>query len=465
MKYDDQIAANMTIKRISTTELINLITTQPNSQVKFPDEDSTILIENYVIEDEYIFFDESIIVQHRLTFKDCFFICENSLFIDGIVCKEYVTFENCCFSKGIFLKGGNFKKDLSFKQVFLEHFRLSGGTYDNISLSGNNMNEIRISGGKFKNFRIGEYISDDNIGKLIVFSKHNEIGNITVSCKNFDEIYLSGTNKDRIFEFEKINCNTLSIINFVNEGSLNFYGIKPKDIMNENRYIQINNSNLGNAQFYRAFFSLYKEFIVIDSFIAECLFLGCHWQNNIRAIRGPGYSDFKESLKNGRMITKDENFAIKEAYRQLKISMSKHSDKIQESKFYGAEMNYHNLTLTWSWPWNNQFWDKLILYWSRIFSNYGQSFIRPLFFLFLGHLFLFLIALLLKGYYPLHISFSNPTSLGFEEAFEKYFIFINPLRRLETSLSGYLIFIDLLMRIWSSYMLYNLIRASRRFII
>lgn len=173
---------------------------------------------------------------------------------------------------------------------------------------------------------------------------------------------------------------------------------------------------------------------------------------------------FEDSLKAGRKTTPNEIVAIREAYRQLKISMSKHSDKIQEHKFYSEELNYHNIALTWGKPWENQFWDKLILHWSRTLSDYGQSFIKPLAWLLLGHYILFLTALLCNGFAPLHISLCKPTGAGFEEAFEKYFLYINPLRRLEVSLPGYLILLDLLMRIWSSYMIYNLIRASRRFI-
>jgi len=68
------------------------------------------------------------------------------------------------------------------------------------------------------------------------------------------------------------------------------------------------------------------------------------------------------------------------------------------------------------------------------------------------------------GLYPLQVNWNNPTSQGFKMASEQYFIYINPFRKLEISFSGYLVVVDLLMRVWSSYMLYNIIRASRRFI-
>ena len=105
----------------------------------------------------------------------------------------------------------------------------------------------------------------------------------------------------------------------------------------------------------------------------------------------------------------------------------------------------------------------MILCFSKIFSNYGQSFKKPLCYLLFGHFILFIIAIKLNGFDSLQLSVS-PTWKAFEDAFEKFFIYINPLRK-DSSLSGYLIVLDLLMRIWSSYMIYNLIRASRRFIL
>lgn len=90
--------------------------------------------------------------------------------------------------------------------------------------------------------------------------------------------------------------------------------------------------------------------------------------------------------------------------------------------------------------------------------------IKPLLWLLVGHYIFFIVAFLLNGFYPLHISLFQANASDFQEAFTIYFVYINPFRRLEISLPGYLILLDLLMRVWSSYMIYNLIRASRRFI-
>jgi uncharacterized protein YjbI with pentapeptide repeats len=447
---------------LSENDLRELLRNPPKKYIKESNGEYSIHIEGCTFEDEDLILDKSITVNLPLNFQGCIFK-SNSLFI-GLNCNESLTFEHCTLSNNLFFNSGTFKKEVLLKYVHVKNIHLSHCTFDKVSISGYNIDKILMSDSKFESFHIGEYLVGGNIHKLVIFAKEDKTGDIFVNNQGFDEISLYGSNKGKQINFSNIKCNVISIINFKNEGSLNFYDVKPKNPESDKKYFQIINSNLDKVQFYRASFSQYKEFIIIDSFITDTLFIGCEWSNNVRALHGPGYSIFEDSLKTGRKITTEEAVAIKEAYRQLKISMSNHSDKIQEHKFYSEELNFHNRTMSWTRPWTNQFWDKVILLFSKKFSDYGQSFIKPLFWLLMGHYILFLIALLLNGFDPVHISFSEPTSEGFEQAFEKFFIYINPLRRLETSLSGYLIVLDLIMRIWSSYMIYNLIRASRRFI-
>lgn len=464
MKQSESLQPNSNDKVLSGDQLRSLLRNPPEKFIKETYGESGILIDGYTFEDEILFLDDSITVNLPLKFHDCTFSSDKIFFIDGLKCEESLTFEFCTIKNSLFFTKGTFKKEVLLKDLKVEKVRLTYCIFNKVIIYGSDINELWVSRAKFESLHIGQNQIEDNIKKLTIFAREDETGDIFVSDQSFDEIFLSGTSKGRTFSFSKIKCNAISIIDFKNEGSLNFYGIEPKDLTSTKRYFQISNSNLDKVQFFRALFAQYIELIIIDSFISDCLFIGCKWSNNVRAIDGPGYGTFEATIKAGRKTSPMEIVAIKEVYRQLKISMSKHSDKIQEHKFYSEELNFHNRTLSWGKPWENQFWDKMILLWSKTFSDYGQSFIKPLFWLLSGHYILFLLALLFNGFNPLHISVFHPTAEGFQEAFEKFFIYINPLRRLETSFSGYLISLDLVMRIWSSYMIYNLIRASRRFI-
>lgn len=450
-------------KKITSNELLELLQNPTDDILESTEEGTSILIDGYIIEDEHLMI-YAIEIDRKITFKNCNFNNENLLYIDKIECNENVIFEACSFPKLLVISQSTFKKELCFKYVFFEDITIFGGSFEKISISGYDIKKIKISNVNFQNLHIGEYLLNQTIGQFIIFCTSNEVGNIIAKEQSFEKIYISGSNKGSKFDFENIKCNDVTIDSFINEGSLNFYGIEPLDLTSDKRYFQIVNSNLEKAQFFRANFYNYQELVIIDSFITDCLFIGCVWGNNIRALKGIGDGTFEKSLEKGRKITISETSAIKEAYRQLKISMSKHSDKIQENRFYAEELNYHNKNIPWSFPWKNQFWDKMILYASNIFSNYGQNFGKSLFWLVFGHLAFFILAISLGAFEALQINIYYPTSAGFEDAFEKYFIYINPIRSPETSFSGYLISLDLLMRIWASYMIYNLIRTSRRFI-
>lgn len=453
-------------KKISFERVLDIIKKEDSDFKKYPgsDEEATFF-EDYVIETggKYYTFDDEINTRLRLEFKNCSFSGEKTVFIMGMSCKHYVTFDGCEFSGGIYVHSGSFLKEVAFKGIRTPDFHLIGGSFSTITFSAYEINKLWVSGGSFELLDIGYWIGGDNLGDLTVINNNGEMGNIRVRAKYLNKFSLLGTNLSYKFDFRILKCNEVSITDFTNTGELTIFGLAPAD-HDKPSYFQIISSNLDKAQFYQTMFGQYTELIVIDSYLIDCLFIGCQWANNVRALRGPGYDSFKKSLETGRKIEGSEYYGIKEAYRQLKMSMNKHGDKVQETVFYSKEMNLYNHLQSWTPPWRNSFWDKLIIHFSRIFSNYGQSFLRPLFWLLAGHLLLFSFALALKGFWPLHINFEHPTHEGFQNAFEKYFIYINPLRPLATSLSGYLILLDLLMRIWSSYMIYNIIRASRRFI-
>jgi hypothetical protein len=96
-----------------------------------------------------------------------FFASKGFVFINGIVCKNYVTFEDCYFTNGIYINDGIFAKELVFKLIHSESFTIRGGAFQKISLSGYDLKEVRLSGGRFESFNFGEYVADDNIGALI----------------------------------------------------------------------------------------------------------------------------------------------------------------------------------------------------------------------------------------------------------------------------------------------------------
>lgn len=449
---------------LSLEELRTILENTPKSYIKEEYGTKSIYFDGCTFEDEELLL-TNLEINLPVIFNGCSFKTKDKIiFISGLIFNEAVTFEGCTLNESLHIDECTFHKSFNIKYSNAKRIHLSGGsTFKEINISGYEIDKIWVSGITFNKLNIGGHPINGKIKKLTIFTKEGETGDINISNQEIEQISLLGTNNENI-NFNNFKCNLISLTNFNNRGSLNFYGIKPIDTTNENRYFQIINSTLNKSNFYRVSFSKYKELIIIDSFISNSLFVSCDWSNNIRSIYGPGYNSYKKSLKEGRKTSKKELSGIKEAYRQLKISMSTHSDKIQEYKFYSQELTYHNKILSWDYPWKNQFWDKLILDWSRRFSDYGQSFIKPLYWLLFGYSILFLTVLIFNGFGTFQLSLAHASEMGFKEAFENYFVYINPFRGAVTTLSGYLIVLDMMMRIWCSYMIYNLIRATRRFI-
>lgn len=390
-----------------------------------------------------------------------------------------VTFANCYFNTNIFpFSKFTFTEELTIIDCyFIDEFEIShitckslfyltgvnapsilfvSGEFENILFTPNSVGRVEITNSTFKKFSIfNEHDRKGSIDTVQIVNLNNTSGDLSVSGIEINVLYIAGNNLSKKYEVSGVKANVINLSYFKNLGELNFYGVK--SLRKDSSVFQIVGSNLGKAEFYSTDFSSFNYFTIVDSFIAECLFINCNWN---RKIRGVLLFNYRSIVHKNIPIKKTEHVKIKEAYRQLKLSMSKHNDKIQETAFYSKEMNVHNSLLKWN---VNTFWDKLILYFSRYTSNYGQSFGKPFFFLFLFHLILFMIAIIAGGFDKIHFTW-QPNAEGFKIAFEKFFIYINPLRKLETSFSGYLIVVDLLMRVSASFLIYNILRSTRRFI-
>lgn len=220
-------------------------------------------------------------------------------------------------------------------------------------------------------------------------------------------------------------------------------------------------------RFNNILFSSFKFVSIYDSVIVDAVFISCKWADNIRSLNVFEVNNYKNTAEKQH----EELVALSDVYRQLKIAMSKQNSKIEENYFYSREMNYYNKTLKCDNLLKKEFGDKIILTLSSSISDYGQNFLKPVYILFIGHFVWFFIAISLGAFEEIGLSYSNildcsaEQSIAIKDSFELFFVYINPFRSFDTTFSGYLIVLDYIMRIWSSYLIYVIIRASRRFIL
>ncbi|MEZ5017677.1 MAG: hypothetical protein R2800_11535 [Flavipsychrobacter sp.] len=262
-----------------------------------------------------------------------------------------------------------------------------------------------------------------------------------------------------------IYINQLRVNSLINNGTIIFNNIKPvkevlinKNISKTNKeynhsvhtksQLSIKNSDLGNTQFIGCDLASFDKFEFKNSKMAQ-VFL----------------ADTSLPHRNKITTTGDAN---KNEQRHLALSQFKkiyegQGDMVRAADFRAQEMEVYRSQLK---P-IKQFGTWLILSFSFLTSNYGNSIWRPLFWLFCVHYLLFMLALGFNAFDFDTLTNTQEITNGYyflEQKVYAFFYLMSPLRKVYLFKYDWTILIDLMMRVWSSYMIYNFIRASRRFI-
>lgn len=435
---------------------------------------TVITIENKVIKEEFWLSNTLSVVFNNCTFT------ENFNFYDYKPNAD-IWFSNCYFLKDISFFEFTSDYDLSFFSCIVK-----GSIVSNLNCGSRNLildiscrNKIVMTAYKTNTFTIDNQ-KRNSITDLYLGDNAQKLSISNCDLGKVDLYYLAS---DR--EIEMFNCkiNSLHISNLRNNGVLKISNCSALELKNKKSYLTINNSNLGKAEFVQFNFSSFFEVNILNSILTDCIFLNTTWSDNINSFAGEQMVDFEKdrikktgiawnlakkiSLSLGKRInnyreTKLQVKNNKDNYRQIKYALSKQGDVINEQFFHGLEMNMYNKFLPFSLK---NVSTKIILSLSYITSNYGQSLFRPFAFLFLinGIIFTFMVY---KSKVP-EIYFEYPTSYtlnGIGNTLGEFFRLLNPLHKNDPEFKGWRQVFDVIMRIVSSYSIYNLIRASRRFI-
>ncbi len=237
--------------------------------------------------------------------------------------------------------------------------------------------------------------------------------------------------------------------------------------------LRIENSNLGNTEFYDFDFSIYPVVRIVDSRIDNIFGFGVEWFEEKQL------QVDEEETSNLKILSQK-----REIYRQLKLAAEKQSDKITSLFFKAREIHLHKAVLKYkkqSTPSSRQ---SKINHWfqknSDIASinlgytnNHGQNWINPL---------LWIIGITL-AFYPILMILSDPgitfawswTPEGWRLFWEKFSEhsnaipqLFNPARRLsdlfENTNSFRLHFLDGLHRIVLAFFIFQIVSAFRKFV-
>lgn len=438
---------------------------------------------------------------------------ENSLGVGKVIIEKQVVFQNevkllgeaqsaafkdCYFLKDVVMEGANIGRTIEFTNCNIEGSLIITGnskitdlfTLDNVCINGKLIiDKISTGNAKCNIADVGEVrISNCTCNSFVIdFSKViRKIEKVCIENINeFDEgefklsdlktkyFSIAGQTDDLSLTIKNICTDVFCIDHFRNGGVASITKVFPLN-NDSNTQFSLKNSYLGATDFSNIDFNHFAKFYISNSHVAECTFVNVRWKNEILAFNEETMNT-DECAKKIEIINKANLFDFweimlyrkepvvigyfaeeREVFRQLKFAMSKQGDTIYEQMFHGLEMKSLDRSLLWT-----RVWTKLIIKFSSITSDFGQSIIRPIFWLLIGHWLLFAL-LVYFNYFP-DIQFSSQYDWnGITKAVNYFFETINPFRKTESGKTW--VFIDLLMRIWASYMIYNFVRASRRFI-
>lgn len=367
---------------------------------------------------------------HRTFFKDCYFL--KGIDISGLNSQEGFVLNNCKVR-------GDFTLEGELKELILI------ASYINNAVLNIKTNFI-FSRGKDSVYLGNLSIYNNSIEKILQLN-NCIIGNLNIG-------YVNIKSEIEIFNSQ---INTVEIINIRNNGNIRFLNCKSFPIKNKKSEFKLIESNLGKCEFFQFDFASYDEVNIINSVLIDCLFIDCIWTNNIKSY----YPDQKDTYNN--ILHWQANLHLKnkrEVYKQLKYALSKQGDAINEHMFHGFEMDTYNASLD-KWNYKNLA-TKTILTLSSLTSNYGQSLLRPILTLIIVNGILFSVLNYFLNLYFLPLSKVRLADIAYIAG--RFLWFMNPLHRNESEFSGIILITDIGMRIISSYCIYNIIRASRRFI-
>ena len=388
-----------------------------------------------------------------LSFKNCIFQGKFTFHKYHPTTKTYIT--NCVFKKGIlFWEVRNNPKILFLDCIIEDLFLISDSQIHELTLNNKYCKRLQ-----FDNLSIISIvdIGGMNCNKIdeIHFSVNIIEKRFTIDNVESLNLYISYSTLSKELNIFNSRINSLELENFRNNGFLRFLNCRSMEVNDKPSQFIISRSNLGKAEFYDFDFASFSKINITNSILLENLFIGSKWTRNIVS-----EDTFEKQISVKDPIDEKRLYAdkMREVYKQIKFALSKQGNSVEEQYFHGLEMNAYNRSLSWK----SNLWTKSILKLSFYSSNYGQSILRPLLFLLIfGGIFYSLLKFNLGFRFPgvQEISFSNCII-----TFSDYLWYMNPLHKNEPEFRGVAFIIDIVIRVISSYCIYNIIRASRRFL-
>lgn len=410
--------------------------------------DTGVWVDNKIFSEP--FFHDGVVATN---FTNCIF--EEKVTFSSYSPRADIYITDCAFKKGLYLGGIESDHKIVFlncsidepavlSQIKIQRLELNLKYAKELIFDNNSSYGYLQMGGKERNKILKLHLSAGAISKRFEINHADiEIFNLGYSTLESELIVANSSIK------------SLTIDNFRNNGVIKFLNCNSFE-NSQYSEILINQSNMGKAEFMKFNFASFTKINITNSVILESLFINCIWsKQNIISKEVYFDSALETADKNSKAVLAEN---LKEVYKQIKYACYKQGDNVQEQFFHGLEMNEYYKTLSF----RTDLWTKLILLLSSWTSNFGQSFIRPLISIIVVNILIFQVMYFLGA--TKFNSYQIFNLNNYWNTFASLLNFMNPLHKNDPELTGGPFILDTIARIFSSYFIYNIIRATRRFV-
>lgn len=398
-------------------------------------------------------------VNPDLIFREC---CFTKNFILARTISKSIYFEDCIFEANVTLKCESAKETIQFRRGGVNgKLAIKGGYFHDLRI-GCDCKEVEIIKGKFTSLIIAPIFGDKTPGEInkLELSCQHLTGNVKIDNLIARTILCKGTvNKEAEILLNKITFQSFSFSDVLNNGRIKLTNLKPLNERELKTSFSILNSNMGKTEFVQLDFRPLHTISFSSVYLIDSTFINIIWPERLHI---KPYSGDAANLLDQ-----------KESYRQLKYSYSKQGDSILEHKFHGLEMEKYmeyleEVVNSEDMSDKKRYWQLqqtlFVLKLSDWTSEFGQSLWRPIRTILVVGAPLFIITIMCGGIDKYYFSFCNHDVSAMFNTIPGFLSFINPLRKYEESDVHWGLLPDFLMRIVSSYCIYNFVRATRRFV-